>query len=102
MNQFLRRLTPGEQVGALFVVLFGLLLTATVVIFALSLRETLFLGAALGIFIPALVLAFFQVNSKLESEVEIRVRAPMQQQAGVLSRSLGMAIWMMPMPVRVL
>ena len=61
--------------------------------FALSLRETLFLGAALGIFIPALVLAFFQVNSKLESEVEIRVRAPMQQQAGVLSRSLGMAIW---------
>ena len=39
MNQFLRRLTPGEQVGALFVVLFGLLLTATVVIFALSLRE---------------------------------------------------------------
>ena len=60
---------------------------------ALSLRETLFLGAALGIFIPALVLAFFQVHSKLASEVEIRVRAPMQQQAGVLSRSLGMAIW---------
>ena len=62
-------------------------------IFALSLRETLFLGAALGIFIPALVLAFFQVRSKLESQVELRVRAPMQQQSGVLSRSLGMAIW---------
>ena len=62
-------------------------------LFALSLRETLFLGAALGIFIPALVLAFFQINSKLASDVEIRVRAPMQQQAGVLSRSLGMAIW---------
>ena len=62
-------------------------------LFALSLRETLFLGAGLGIFLPALVLAFFQVNSKLESEVEVRIRAPMQQQAGVLARSLGMAIW---------
>ncbi len=61
--------------------------------FALSLRETLFLGAGLGIFLPALVLAFFQVNNKLESEVELRIRAPMQQQAGVLARSLGMAIW---------
>ena len=62
-------------------------------LFVLSLRETLFLGAGLGIFLPALVLAFFQVNSKLESEVEARIRAPMQQQAGVLARSLGMAIW---------
>lgn len=61
--------------------------------FALSLRETLFLGAGLGIFLPALVLAFFQVSSKLESDVEVRVRAPMEQQAGVLARSLGMAIW---------
>ena len=61
--------------------------------FALSLRETLFLGAGLGIFLPALVLAFFQVSSKLESEVQLRIRAPMQQQAGVLARSLGMAIW---------
>ncbi len=39
MNQFLRRLTPGEQVGLLFVVLFGLLLMATVTVFLLSLRE---------------------------------------------------------------
>lgn len=61
--------------------------------FALSLRETLFLGAGLGIFLPALVLAFFQVSSKRESEVELRVRAPMQQQAAVLARSMGMAIW---------
>ena len=62
-------------------------------IFALSLRETLFLGAGLGIFLPALVLAFFQVSSKLASEVEVQVRAPMQQQSGVLAHSLGMAIW---------
>ena len=61
--------------------------------FALSLRETLFLGAGLGIFLPALILAFFQVNSKLKAEVEVRVQSPMRQQAGVLARSLGMAIW---------
>jgi phosphatidate cytidylyltransferase len=39
MNQFLRTLTPGQQVGLLFVVLFGLLITASVMVFALSLRE---------------------------------------------------------------
>jgi phosphatidate cytidylyltransferase len=39
MNQFLRNLTPGQQVGLLFVVLFGLLLAATITAFALSLRE---------------------------------------------------------------
>ena len=59
----------------------------------LSLRQTLFLGAGLGIFVPALILAAYQINSKLETQVDIRVRAPMQQQADVLSRSLGMAIW---------
>ena len=61
--------------------------------FTLSLRETLFLGTGLGIFLPALVLAFFQINSKLQSEVELRVQAPVQLQAAVLARSLGMAIW---------
>ena len=39
MNQFLRQLTPGQQVGLLFVVLFGLLLTGSITIFTLSLRE---------------------------------------------------------------
>jgi phosphatidate cytidylyltransferase len=39
MNQFLRQLTPGQQVGLLFVILFGLLLAATVTVFTLSLRE---------------------------------------------------------------
>jgi signal transduction histidine kinase len=47
----------------------------------------------LGIFVPAVILAAYQINSKLETQVDIRVRAPMQQQADVLSRSLGMAIW---------
>jgi phosphatidate cytidylyltransferase len=39
MNRFLRSMTPSEQVGLLFVVLFGVLLLATLVLFALSFRE---------------------------------------------------------------
>ena len=39
MNQFLRHLTPGQQVGLLFVILFGLLLAGSVTVFVLSLRE---------------------------------------------------------------
>ncbi len=39
MNQFLRHLTPSQQVGLLFVVLFGFLLLASITTFALSLRE---------------------------------------------------------------
>jgi phosphatidate cytidylyltransferase len=39
MNQFLRNLSAGQQVGLLFVVLFGFLLLASIAAFALSLRE---------------------------------------------------------------
>jgi phosphatidate cytidylyltransferase len=39
MNQFLRNLSPGYQVGLLFIVLFGFLLACTVTVFTLSLRE---------------------------------------------------------------
>ncbi len=39
MNQFLRSLTPGQQVGLLFVALFGFLLLSSITIFVLSLRE---------------------------------------------------------------
>ena len=39
MNQFLRSLTPGQQVGALFLIVFGLLVLASGVAFALSFRE---------------------------------------------------------------
>ena len=59
----------------------------------LPLRQTLFLGAGLGILLPALVLAFFQITSKLDSEIDLRVRAPMQQYAEVLSHGLAPAIW---------
>jgi phosphatidate cytidylyltransferase len=39
MNQFLRHLTPSQQVGLLFVVVFGLLLCASITAFVLSIRE---------------------------------------------------------------
>lgn len=39
MNQFLRSLTPGQQVGALFLLIFGVLMLLTVAAFLASLRE---------------------------------------------------------------
>ncbi|HSV51039.1 MAG TPA: phosphatidate cytidylyltransferase [Burkholderiaceae bacterium] len=39
MNQFLRSLTPTQQVGALFLIVFGLLMVASVVLVVLSLRD---------------------------------------------------------------
>jgi phosphatidate cytidylyltransferase len=39
MNQFLRNLTASQQVGLLFVILFGLLALCSLVVFALSFRE---------------------------------------------------------------
>ncbi|RZJ02457.1 MAG: phosphatidate cytidylyltransferase, partial [Haliea sp.] len=39
MNQFLRGLTPGQQVGALFLIVFGLLTLISVVAFLLTLRS---------------------------------------------------------------
>jgi signal transduction histidine kinase len=58
-----------------------------------SLRQILFVGAGLGILIPALVLAFFQSTSQLDSEIDLRVRAPMTQYAQVLSKGLAAPIW---------
>jgi phosphatidate cytidylyltransferase len=39
MNQFLRNLTPGQQVGTLFITVFGLLVLATIALVLLNLRE---------------------------------------------------------------
>ncbi|HZN47660.1 MAG TPA: phosphatidate cytidylyltransferase [Ramlibacter sp.] len=39
MNQFLRSLTPSQQVGALFLAVFGILVLASVAVFLLTLRE---------------------------------------------------------------
>ncbi len=39
INSFISRLTPGQQVGLLFILLFGVLLIGTIASFALSIRE---------------------------------------------------------------
>lgn len=59
----------------------------------LSLRQTLILGAGLGILLPALVLSYFQVVTTFQKEIDSRLRVPMQQYAEVLSRGLAAAIW---------
>ena len=59
----------------------------------LSLRQTLFLGAGLGILLPAIVLAYFQITSKLETEIDLRVRVPMRQYADVLASGVAVAMW---------
>nr|WP_315849444.1 ATP-binding protein [uncultured Rhodoferax sp.] len=56
-------------------------------------RQTLMLGVALGILLPALFLAYFQVTAKLKTEVALRVEAPMRQYAEVLSRGMAVAVW---------
>jgi signal transduction histidine kinase len=58
-----------------------------------SLRKTLFLGAGLGILLPALVLGYVQLTSKFSAELTLRVHAPMQQSADVLAQGMAVAIW---------
>jgi signal transduction histidine kinase/CheY-like chemotaxis protein/HAMP domain-containing protein len=60
---------------------------------SLSLRQTLILGACLGILLPALALAFFQMTEQLEHAVDLRIRAPLRQYADVLSSAVGASIW---------
>jgi len=60
---------------------------------SLSFRQTLMVGVALGILLPALFLAGFQVTSKLKSEVALRVEAPLKQYSDVLSRGMAVAVW---------
>lgn len=60
---------------------------------ALSLKLTLFLGAGVGILLPAVVFAYFQISSKLETEINLRVRVPMSQYADVLVSGVAVAMW---------
>lgn len=43
--------------------------------------------------LPALVLSYYQVASKWDTEIDVRVRVPMQQYSEVLSHGLAAAIW---------
>jgi PAS domain S-box-containing protein len=51
------------------------------------------LGVALGILLPALFLGYFQLGSRLQTEVALRVEAPLRQYADVLSRGMAVAVW---------
>jgi PAS domain S-box-containing protein len=59
----------------------------------LSLRQTLMLGVVLGILLPALFLGYFQFGGRVQTEVALRVEAPMRQYADVLSRGMAVAVW---------
>ncbi len=59
----------------------------------LSVRQTLVLGAGLSILLPALFWGYFQMNDRLEKDIELRVKTPMQQYADVLARGVAVAIW---------
>ena len=61
----------------------------------LSLRQTLVLGSGLGILLPALLLAYFQGSSRMDDEINLRVRQPLLQYTDVLSRGVALAIWNM-------
>lgn len=60
---------------------------------SLSLRQTLMVGVATGILLPALFFAGFQISSKLRTERALRVEAPLKQYADVLSRGMAVAVW---------
>lgn len=60
---------------------------------ALTVRQTLVLGGGLSILLPAMVLTIFQISSRLDKDVEMRVRIPMEQYADVLARGVAVAIW---------
>ncbi len=60
---------------------------------SLSLRETLLVGAALGILLPAMILAAVQLTGKFENDINLRVRAPMQESANILASGIGVTIW---------
>lgn len=51
------------------------------------------LGVALGILLPALFLAYFQFGGRVQTEVAVRVEAPLRQYADVLSRGMAVAVW---------
>jgi PAS domain S-box-containing protein len=51
------------------------------------------MGAGVGILLPALLLAYYQITTKLDTEIDLRVRVPMQQYADVLASGVAVAIW---------
>jgi len=65
----------------------------------LSLRLALSLGVGFGIVLPALVLGIFQISDNYQSEIALRVEAPLAQYADVLSHGEAVAIWNVDAPL---
>jgi len=60
---------------------------------SLTLRQIPLLGTGLGIFLPALVLAYFQISTPFDHDVDSRVRVPLPQYADVLARGVALPMW---------
>ena len=59
----------------------------------LSLRQISILGVASGILLPALLFGYFVLVARYERELQIRVHAPMAQNADMLSKAMEIPIW---------
>ena len=60
---------------------------------SISLRQAIFVGAAIGIVLPALLLGYFLFTNRLAYEIEQRIRVPMSQYADVLTSGMAVALW---------
>jgi PAS domain S-box-containing protein len=58
-----------------------------------SLRQSLILGVAFGIMLPALVFGYLLIQDRYQRELDMRVRTPMSQYADMLSQALAVPIW---------
>ena len=59
----------------------------------LSLRNTIVLGLAVGIIIPALLAGQYIARDSYQRELDIRVRGPLVQYASMLSQSMAVPVW---------
>ncbi len=58
-----------------------------------SLRQSLILGVAFGIMLPAMVFGYVLIQDRYQRELDMRVRTPMSQYADMLSRALAVPLW---------
>jgi len=59
----------------------------------LSLRQISILGVALGILLPAMVFGYFMTVARYERELQLRIRAPLVQNADMLSKAMEVPLW---------
>ncbi|MCV2369749.1 sensor histidine kinase [Roseateles oligotrophus] len=61
----------------------------------MSLRQTLFFGAGLGILLPALLLGYFEFIAEFERNIELYARGPLHTHANVLERGMAEPVWVL-------